>query len=209
MCHILTQPFSTNTAQTTAVGSLLVGQVISHVDSAKPGKYSNEEVAHALSLMSGAVLLFFGLFRLGWIIEFIPYIPISAFITGASITIMSTQVPVLLGLSEINTRESPYKVIINTLKALPDTKLDAAIGFSSIVLLFGIRDICAFMERRHPQKKRVWSYISSLRMTFVMLLFTLVSFLVHRGVPFEESKFRIVGKIDPGMHHDHLSKTSS
>ncbi|KAJ4189608.1 hypothetical protein NW767_000244 [Fusarium falciforme] len=189
---------------TTAVGSLLVGQVISHVDSASPGKYSNEEVAHALSLMSGAVLLFFGLFRLGWIIEFIPYIPISAFITGASITIMSTQVPVLLGLSEINTRESPYKVIINTLKALPDTKLDAAIGFSSIILLFAIRDICAFMERRHPQKKRVWSYISSLRMTFVMLLFTLVSFLVHHGVPFEESKFRIVGKIDPGFKKANL-----
>ncbi|KAM5347993.1 hypothetical protein ACJ41O_007817 [Fusarium nematophilum] len=189
---------------TTAVGSLLVGQVISHVNSVKPGQYSNEEVAHALSLMSGAVLLFFGLFRLGWIIEFIPYIPISAFITGASITIMSTQVPVLLGLSGINTRESPYKVIINTLKALPDTQLDAAIGFSSIFLLFAIRDLCSFMERRYPQKKRVWSYISSLRLTFVMLLFTLVSFLVHHGVPFEKSKFKIVGKIEPGFKQANL-----
>ncbi|KAF4982423.1 hypothetical protein FZEAL_1941 [Fusarium zealandicum] len=189
---------------TTAVGSLLVGQVISHVDSARPGQFSNEEIAHTLTMMSGIVLLFFGLFRLGWIIEFIPYIPISAFITGASITIMSTQVPVLLGLSDINTRESPYKVIISTLKALPDTKIDAAIGFGSMFLLFAIRDLCAFMERRHPQKKRVWSYISSLRLTFVMLLFTLVSFIVHRNVPFEDSKFRIVGKIEPGFQRASL-----
>lgn len=184
---------------TTAVGSLLVGQVISHVDSVKPGVYSNEEIAHALAILCGAVLLFFGLFRLGWIIEFIPYIPISAFITAASITIISTQVPVLLGIPNINTRESPYKVIINTFKGLPNTQLDAAIGISSLVLLFGIRSLCSFMEKRYPQRKRTWSYISSLRLTFVMLLFTLVSYLVNRGLPFEESLFSIVGKIEPGF----------
>lgn len=144
------------------------------------------------------MLLFFGLFRLGWIIEFIPYIPISAFITAASITIMSTQVPVLLGIPDINTRESPYKVIINIFKGLPNAQMDAAIGMSSLVLLFAIRDLCAFMERRHPRRKRAWSYISSLRLTFVMLLFTLISYLVNRGVQFEDSKFRIVGKIEPG-----------
>lgn len=144
-------------------------------------------------------MLFFGLFRLGWIIEFIPYIPISAFVTAASITIMSTQVPTALGIRGINTREAPYEVIINTLKALPNTKLDAAIGLTSIVLLFAIRDLCSYMEARHPQKKRVWGYISSLRLTFVMLLFTLISWLVNRGLPYEESKFRIVGHIESGM----------
>ncbi|KAH7134413.1 sulfate transporter family-domain-containing protein [Dactylonectria macrodidyma] len=184
---------------TTAVGSLLVGQVISHVEDVSPGQYTNEEIAHALSMMSGAVLLFFGLFRLGWIIEFIPYIPISAFITAASITIMSTQVPTALGITGINTRESPYKIIINTLSSLPDAKLDAAIGITTIVLLFVIRDLCTFMEARHPQMKRTWSYVSSLRLTFVMVLFTLVSFLINRGRSFEESKFRIVGKIEPGF----------
>lgn len=149
--------------------------------------------------MSGAVLLFFGLFRLGWIIEFIPYIPISAFVTAASITIMSTQVPSALGITGIDTRDSPYKVMINTLKSLSDIKLDAAIGITSIVSLFAIRDLCAYMEKRHPRMKRTWSYVSSLRLTFVMVLFTLISFLVNRGLPFEESKFRIVGKIESGM----------
>lgn len=184
---------------TTAVGSLLVGQVISHVQEKAPGEYANEDVAHALSILAGAVMLFFGLLRLGWIIEFIPYIPISAFVTAASITIMCTQIPTCLGIPGINTRESPYQVIINTLKGLPNTQIDAAIGLSSIVLLFAIRDFCGMMEKRQPSQKRMWSFISSLRLTFVMLLFTLISYLVNRVHGIDNSPFRIVGHIEPGF----------
>lgn len=99
---------------TTAVGSLLVGQVVTRVIDGLPGQNRSEDAAHTLSLMTGILLLFFGLFRLGWIIEFIPYIPISAFVTAARITIMSTQVPAALGIPDINTREAPYRVIVNT-----------------------------------------------------------------------------------------------
>lgn len=181
------------------MGSLLVGQVVSHVQEKAPGEYKNEDIAHALSILAGAVMLFFGLFRLGWIIEFIPYIPISAFVTAASITIMSTQVPTCLGIRGINTRESPYKVIINTLKGLPNVKVDAAIGLTSLVMLFAIRDFCTMMERRQPLHKRMWSFISSLRLTFVMLLFTLISWLVNRVDGIDNSPFRIVGHIEPGF----------
>ena len=164
-----------------------------------PGVYNNEDIAHALSILAGAVMLFFGLLRLGWIIEFIPYIPISAFVTAASITIMATQIPTCLGIPGINTRESPYKVLINTLKGLPNTRVDAAIGLGSLVLLFVIRDLCSLMERRRPAQKRMWAFISSLRLTFVMLLFTLVSFLVNRTRGLDNSPFRIVGRIEPGF----------
>lgn len=181
------------------MGSLLVGQVVSTVQEKAPGEYQNEDIAHALSLLAGAVMLFFGLLRLGWIIEFIPYIPISAFVTAASITIMSTQIPTALGISGVNTREPPYKVLINTLKGLPDAKVDAAIGIGSIVLLFAIRDFCSFMERRQPLQKRMWSFLSSLRMTFVMLLFTLISYLVNRTGGLDNSEFRIVGHIESGF----------
>lgn len=193
----------THDVQTTAVGSLLVGQVVSQVADAAPNQYLPEQIAHALSLLAGAVLLFFGLLRLGWIIEFIPYVPISAFVTSAGITIMSTQFPTALGIPNINTREAPYRVIINTLRGLPNIHLDAAIGLSSIVLLFAIRNFCSMMERRQPGQKRLWTFLSSLRLTFTMLLFTLVSFLVHRGKPMGDNKFRIVGNIEQGMRHSH------
>ncbi|CAH0048576.1 unnamed protein product [Clonostachys solani] len=184
---------------TTAVGSLLVGQVVTHVQESAPGKYENQEIARALSLLSGAIMLFLGLLRLGWIIEFIPYIPISAFVTAASITIMSTQVPTALGIKGINTREAPYKVIINTLKGLPNAKLDAAIGVTSIVLLFAIRDFCAMMEKRQPARKRQWSFISSLRLTFTMILYTLISYLVNRTEDLTNPKFKVVGHIEAGF----------
>lgn len=152
-------------------------------------------------MMSGAILLFLGLVRLGWVVEFIPYIPISAFVTAASITIMSTQIPTALGLPGVNTREPPYKVIIQTFKLLPQTQLDAAIGLSSIALLFGIRGICTQMEQRQPKRRRMWSFISSLRLTFTMLLYTLISYLANRSTAEGNAKFRIVGHIERGEDH--------
>ncbi|CBX94081.1 hypothetical protein IAQ61_003953 [Plenodomus lingam] len=186
---------------TTAVGSLLVGSVISKVEAEHPGVYKAEDIAHALSFLAGAILFVLGMLRLGWLIEFIPYVPISAFVTSASITIISTQLPTVLGITGINTRESPYKVYINVLKNLDRSKLDAAIGITSIVLLYLIRDICAKMERRQPQHKRTWSLISSLRLTFTILLYTFISWLVHRTTPSGQEKFRIVGHIEKGFSH--------
>jgi sodium-independent sulfate anion transporter 11 len=176
----------------------LVGTVVSKVDNQKPGIYTHEEVAKVLSVIAGAILLVLGICRLGWFIEFIPYVPISAFVTAASITIMSTQLPVVLGITGINTREAPYRVLINTIKALPRTKLDASIGLTAIALLFFIKYLCAAMEVRQPSKKRMWATLSSLRLTFAMVLFTFISWLVHRNIPKGTFKFRLVGVIQSG-----------
>ncbi|KAF5845091.1 hypothetical protein GGP41_001240 [Bipolaris sorokiniana] len=186
---------------TTAVGSLLIGSAVSKVETSHPGKYKPEEVAHAISFLAGAILLAFGFLRLGFIIEFIPYIPISAFITSASITIISTQLPTLMGVKGINTRESPYKVYVNFLKSLPRAQLDAAIGITSIIILYLIKNTCAKMEARQPRRKKMWSLISSLRLAFTVLLYTLVSWLVNRKMPTGKERFRIVGHIEKGFSH--------
>ncbi|KAH7113329.1 sulfate permease-like protein [Dendryphion nanum] len=186
---------------TTAVGSLLVGNLITKIEGNRPGQYTPKDIAHTLSFLAGAILLLFGILRLGWIIEFIPYISISAFVTGASITIISTQLPTVLGITGINTREAPYKIYVNTLKGLPRMKLDAAIGIVSIVLLTSIRYTCVQMERCQPHRKRVWSLVSSMRLAFTILLFTFMSWLVNRQVPVGKEKFRIVGHIDKGFTH--------
>lgn len=131
--------------------------------------------------------------------EVIPYIPVSAFITAASIIIMCTQLPVLLGIPGVNTRDEPYRVLISTFRKLGDTKLDAAIGITCLVLLELAKFVFAKLEARQPARKRLWSIMSSLRLTFAMLLYTLVSFLVNRNLSADESKFRIVGHIEQGM----------
>lgn len=172
--------------------------MVTRVDSQAPGKYSHEESAQALSLISGAILVLLGLLRLGWVVEFIPYIPISAFISGASITIMSTQLPTLLGITDIKTRDAPFWVILNTFRGLSGIQLDAVIGLSSMSLLFFIRWFCGVMESRQHKHRRVWAALSSLRASFIMLLFTLISFLVNRKLDPEQARFRIVGPIDRG-----------
>ena len=184
--------------QTTAVGGLLVGSIVYKVTGASNGAFSHAEIANLLTLLCGAIYLVFGLLRLGWIIEFVPYIPISAFVTAAGVTIMSTQVPTLLGITGINTRKAPYKVMLATFSKIPEIKLDAAIGVSSIILLFAIREFCSAMERRQPSRKRVWAFLSSLRMTFTMLLFILISYLVNLTAVPGEAKLRIIGDISRG-----------
>ncbi|KAJ8118884.1 hypothetical protein OPT61_g209 [Boeremia exigua] len=186
---------------TTAVGSLLVGSVVNKVEAEHPGAYKPEAIAHALSLLAGGILLILGLLRLGWLIEFIPYVPISAFVTSASITIISTQLPTLLGITGVNPREAPYTVYVNTLKGIPRTHLDAVIGITCMVMLYGIKTACATMELRQPDKRRVWSLLSSLRLTFAILLYTFISWLVNRNMPEGKAKFRIVGHIDKGFSH--------
>ncbi|RAR14062.1 sulfate permease [Stemphylium lycopersici] len=191
---------------TTAVGSLLIGSAVSKIEAEHPGKYEPQQIAHALSFLAGIIILAFGILRLGFIIEFIPYIPISAFVTSASITIISTQLPTLMGVRGINTRDSPYKVYVNFLEGLPRARLDAAIGITSIVLLYLIKNTCAKMEMRQPQRKKTWSMISSLRLTFTILLYTLISWLVNRTAPAGQEKFRIVGHIEKGFSHAGVPK---
>ncbi|KAF4950456.1 hypothetical protein FSARC_13192 [Fusarium sarcochroum] len=186
---------------TTAVGSLLVGEVIAHVHEARPDTYTSVEIAKTLSFMTGLILLAVGLLRLGWLVEVIPYIPVSAFITAASMIIMCTQLPALLGIPGVNTREEPYKVLITTLRKLGDTRLDAAIGITCLVLLELAKFVFTKLEARQPARKRTWSMLSSLRLTFAMLLYTLVSYLVNRNLPEEESRFKIVGHINQGFVH--------
>lgn len=151
-----------------------------------------------MSFLCGIISIAIGLLRLGWIVDFVPYIPISAFTTSASITIMLTQAPAALGIPSVNTREPPYLVIVNTLRSLPETRIDAAVGISCILLLFAVRDGCAALASRQPQRKRMWEAIGSLRQVAAMVIYTLISFAVNRNHR-HEPKFNIMGEIQSGM----------
>lgn len=175
-----------------------MGDIYHQVDALRPGEYSGGDVARALSLIIGVISALIGLLRLGWVVDFIPYIPISAFTTSASVTIMLTQAPAVLGITTVSTRDAPYLVAVNTLRALGDAKVDAAVGLSCLALLFAVRDGCAAMAARQPRWKRVWDNIASLRQVTAMVLYTLISFLVNRTRR-EDPRFQLVGKIQSGV----------
>lgn len=145
------------------------------------------------------MLLFLGLIRFGFIVEFIPIVAISAFMTGSAISIASGQVSTLMGIPNINSREETYKVIINTLKGLPNTKLDAAMGLSALFGLYFIRWFCTQLGKRYPRQQRTWFFVSTLRMVFIIILYILVSFLVNRHVKDpKKAHFKILGHVPSG-----------
>jgi len=57
----------------------------------------------------------------------------------------------LLTCLHLSTRAACYKVIINTLKGLPRTKLDAAFGITCLFFLYAIRISCDAAGKRYPK----------------------------------------------------------
>jgi sodium-independent sulfate anion transporter 11 len=187
--------------QAVAVMSTIVGNVVIRVQAEHP-EISADNIARALALISGCVLLFLGLIRAGFLVEFIPLIAIASFMTGAALSIGVGQVPTMMGITGVNTRDPTYLVIINTLKGLPRTKLDAAMGLSALFLLYFIRYFCNFMGRKQPQKEKMWFFISTLRMAFVMILYILISWGANRYVDkASNAKFKILGTVPSGFQH--------
>jgi solute carrier family 26 (sodium-independent sulfate anion transporter), member 11 len=189
-----------------AVLSTLVGNVIDQVHKSHPEE-KGHVIASALAIIAGAIVCFIGLIRCGWIVDFIPLTAISAFMTGSAINIAVGQVPTLMGITGFNTRASTYHVVINILKHLGRTKLDAALGLTALFLLYLIRYTCTQCAKRFPSRAKLFFFLSTLRTVFIILLYTLISWLVnrhHRGVGSQKHhkpKFSILSTVPRGFQN--------
>jgi sodium-independent sulfate anion transporter 11 len=160
-------------------------------------EFSAPEIASALAIIAGAIVTFIGLIRWGWIVDFIPLTAISAFMTGSAINIAAGQMPTLLGESvSFDTRAATYLVIINTLKYLPSTQIDAALGLTALTMLYAIRWSCAYGAKKHPRRAKIFFFLSTLRTVFVILFYTIISAAVnlHRKKPL----FKMLGTVPRG-----------
>lgn len=155
-------------------------------------------IASALAIIAGAIICFLGLARLGWIVEFISLPSICAFMTGSAINIAAGQVPKLMGIKGVNTRAAPYRVIIDTLKGLPTTTIDAALGLTSLLMLYLIRGTCTYLAKKQPHRAKLYFFISTLRTAFVILLYTGISagMTLHNKA---HPRISILGKVPRGM----------
>jgi sodium-independent sulfate anion transporter 11 len=182
--------------------SQVTGDVVVKVVARLP-EYEGREhlIASALAVITGAIIVFLGLARLGWIVEVISLPAICAFMTGSALNIAAGQVPKLMGIKGVETRGvGTHQVIIDTLKGLPKTKLDAAIGLTALAMLYLIRFACTFMAKKQPQRAKTYFFISTLRTAFVILLYTGISAgmnLHHR----EKPVISIVKDVPSGFQH--------
>ncbi|KAH9951374.1 sulfate permease [Amylocystis lapponica] len=186
-----------------AVMSLTVSQIIAAVNKAHPDQWEGTQIATTLAFICGFISFGIGILRLGWIVEFIPAPAVSGYMTGSAINIVAGQVPGLLGETGFNTRAATYKVIIDSLKYLPDTKLDAAWGITGLFCLYLIRIVCDILTRRYPRRRRVFFFISVFRNAFVIIVLTIASWLYcrHRKTSSGKYPIKILQTVPRGFQH--------
>lgn len=176
--------------------SLLVGNVVLKVKKTDP-KIQGHVVASALAIICGGIITLIGLLRMGWIVDFISLAAISAFMTGSAINIAVGQFPNLMGITGFDTRAATYKVVINSLKHLGESKLDAAMGLTALLMLYLIRFTCNTFAKKIPSRAKFFFFLSTLRTAFVILLYTLISYLVNRHHR-KNNRFKITGSVPRG-----------
>ncbi|KAF3768899.1 putative sulfate transporter [Cryphonectria parasitica EP155] len=185
-----------------AVMSQLTGNIVLALQDQFPDVEAYQ-IASCLAILAGAIVFFIGFIRIGWIVDMIPLVSLSAYMTGSAINILVGQVPTLLGETfpkPWTTRDPTYRVMINTLKYLPTATLDSAMGLTALVLLYAIRHACQWLAKKNPKHQKLLFFISTLRTVFVILLYTMISWLVnmhHRSDP----KFKILGTVPRGFQN--------
>ncbi|KAF2259693.1 sulfate permease [Lojkania enalia] len=182
-----------------AVLSTVTGNVVIKAQERLPDVPA-DIIASSLAIIGGSIVLFLGLARLGWLVEFITLAAISAFMTGSALNIAVGQIPGLMGITGFSTREATYKVFINTLKNLGESDLNAAIGLTALTILYLIRFSCVYLAKRYPNRQKLFFFMSTLRTAFVILLYVLVSYLVnrnHRAQP----RINTLGNVPRGFQH--------
>jgi sodium-independent sulfate anion transporter 11 len=164
-----------------AVMSLQVSKVIAHVQNSFGDQYAAPEIATFLSLICGGIAAGIGLLRLGFILEFISIPAVMGFMTGSAFSIISGQVPALMGYnSKVNTRDSTYLVVVNTLKHLPDTTIDATFGLIPLLILYFWKWFTEFGQKRWPKYKVWFFYVQQLRNAVVIVVATAICWgIVH------------------------------
>ncbi|KAL8670427.1 MAG: hypothetical protein Q9168_005039 [Polycauliona sp. 1 TL-2023] len=184
-----------------AVMSTVTGNVVDRVKGTNP-EIPGHVVASSLAVICGSVITFIGLVRAGWLVDFISLAAISAFMTGSAINIAVGQVPALMGITGFSNRESTYKVVINILKHLGRSKRDAAMGLSALTFLYLIRFACNYSARRMPNRAKMFFFLSTLRTAFIILLYTLISYLVNRNHRSKKERlFAILGDVPRGFRN--------
>ncbi|CAI5732265.1 unnamed protein product [Peronospora destructor] len=117
--------------------SLLVGSAIKKVESVE------ERIATGilLSFLSGIVLLFMGMFRLGVIADFFSRPVMGGFLSAGGVLIMLSQVASWLGL-DIKSKDLPVLTVLDLIQEFPHLNaLSLALGLFSVLVLVGMQEL--------------------------------------------------------------------
>ena len=157
----------------TSITALLTADAISQFGG---GQFTDSQIASSLAMMVGVYSLIVGLFKLGFLLDFVSVPALTGFISAAGITIGLGQVDNFLGLDNVG--DGTANIIHDVLTQLNQVApITAAIGFGSMAFLI----ILQWMGKRWGKKNKVIWALSISRAALVLVLFIGVSFAVNRN----------------------------
>ena len=148
------------------------------------------QLAIWLALLSGVMLFCLGLLRMGFLANFLSHPVISGFISGASLLIMFSQLPYMLGLASLPTTPAQLSA-----QWQPVNSLVLMLGLLALVWLLYARSRLAGHLQRLGMAAGLAAILARLAPILVVvlgLLITLLWDLAERGVP-------VVGSLPAGL----------
>ena len=175
-----------------AVVSLMTAAAVGKI--AATGTDAYVAAAITLAFLSGLFLLALGLFRLGFLANFLSHPVISGFITASGIIIAASQVKHLLGVSASG--DNLYEVIVSLLEHVRDANvLTLAIGAASLAFLFWVRKGLKPLLLSQGMGPRLADLLSKAGPVAAVLATTLTAYAFHLG----EAGVKLVGAVPQGL----------
>lgn len=185
------------TSRAMAVGPVAVISLMTAVAAGKIASQGSPEyiaIALLLALISGIMLLAMGLFRLGFIANFLSHPVISGFITASGILIAVSQLKHILGVTASG--HNLIEMMRALLVSLPQTNTPTLIiGVMSTVFLFGVRShLKPFLMRRGLSER-----LSSIATKIGPVIAVVVAIGVVASLGLADKGVKIVGDIPKGL----------
>ncbi|KAF2010091.1 sulfate permease [Aaosphaeria arxii CBS 175.79] len=182
-----------STGPTSLIG-LLTAEIIR--DIASEG-FAPEAIASAVAMSMGIYCLIVGLFKLGFLLEFVSIPVLHGFISAAGIVIMLGQIPSLFG---VKVGTGTAKIIHDLFAQIPDFKgPTVGVGLGGILLLVLMQK----MGQRWGKKNKIIWFVALARSAIVLILFTGISYGINKNRDddpvWELSKVKSSGIVHPAM----------
>lgn len=176
----------------TAVVSLLAGGIIGQLPNHDPAT-----VAIATAFMVGIYSLGLGVFKLGIILDFFPGGVLTGYTSGAALTIAVQQVPKLLGEYNVVSRNKTGTVIRDLFASLNTAHWrDILFALGSLTALI----LLQLLGKHYGSKNKILWFISVARNTFVVIIFTAISYGINRNKTTSTALISIIGYVPPGLY---------
>ena len=151
--------------------------------------------AAALAIMTGAILLIAGLLKAGFVMNFVSRPVVSAYITGAALLIIVSQLKHIFGVTAEGT--TVFALLGDLWANLPNTNLAALeIGLGAIIILWAIKKYFAYALIRLHVKSRTAKLLGRMAPIVIVALFIAMSAGFDLSSKFD---VRIVGEIPAGL----------